>query len=75
MRLRDDRKVAGVCSGLARYLGVDATLIRILMVCLSIWPPFAGLIIYLVCWIVMPNERLALPPAHVVPPQAQPVTR
>jgi len=32
VRLRDDRMVAGVCSGVARYLGVDPTLVRLLAV-------------------------------------------
>ena len=62
-RPRDDRKIAGVCSGIARYLGVDVTLVRILTVVLAIWPPAVGLIVYLVCWIVMPQEPLLLPPA------------
>ncbi len=59
-RPRSDRKVAGVSAGLARYLGVDVTLIRILFIALSLWPPGVGLVIYVVCWIVMPNDRLLL---------------
>ena len=62
-RPRDDRKIAGVCSGLARYLGIDVTLVRILMLVFAIWPPGMGLIVYLVCWIVMPQDPLLLPPA------------
>ncbi len=62
-RLRDDRKIAGVCSGIARYLGIDVTLVRILTLVLAICPPGIGLIFYLVCWIVMPQEPLLLPPA------------
>ena len=61
-RPRDDRKIAGVCSGLARYLGIDVTLVRILMVALAICPPSGGLIFYLICWIAMPNDLLLLPP-------------
>ncbi len=59
-----ERSVAGVCAGVARYLGVDVTLIRILVVCLALWPPFLGLIFYVVCWIVMPTDALLLPPAR-----------
>jgi phage shock protein C len=55
--------VAGVCSGIARYLGVDVALIRILFICLALWPPCVGVIFYIVCWIVMPRDPLALPPA------------
>ncbi len=60
-RPRDDRKVAGICSGIARYLGVDVTLVRILAVVLAIWPPGVGLIVYIVCWFIMPNDPLLLP--------------
>jgi len=59
-RPRGDRKIAGVCAGIAQYLGVDVTLVRVLVVCLSIWPPAVGLIFYIVCWIVVPNEPLLL---------------
>ena len=68
-RPRDDRKLAGVCAGIARYMGVDVTLVRILMVVLAIWPPGVGLIVYIVCWFVMPNDPLLLPaPAQTAPP-------
>jgi phage shock protein C len=60
-RPREDRKIAGVCAGIARYMGVDVTLIRVLMIVLAIWPPAVGLIVYLVCWAVMPNDPLLLP--------------
>jgi phage shock protein C len=56
----DDKKIAGVCSGIARYLGVDVTLIRVLMTVLAIWPPGTGLVLYIVCWIVMPRDPLPL---------------
>lgn len=68
-RPRDDRKIAGVCAGFARYLGVDVTLVRLIMVVLAIWPVGLGLIGYLVAWMVMPNDplRLAPPAAHPEP--------
>src|SRR5579875_1849898 len=61
-RPRDDKKIAGVCSGIARYLGMDVTLVRVLMLVLALWPPGTGLLLYLVCWIVMPQDPLLLPP-------------
>ncbi|MBV8552775.1 MAG: PspC domain-containing protein [Acidobacteriaceae bacterium] len=61
-RPREGRKIAGVCAGIARYTGVDVTLIRILMVVFTFWPPGVAPIAYLVCWIVMPNDPLLLPP-------------
>jgi len=72
-RPRDDRKIAGVCAGIARYLGMDVTLVRILMLVFAIWPPCVGAIFYIVCWIVMPQDPLLLPPAtHVSEPQSAP---
>lgn len=58
---RDDVKIAGVCAGFARYLGIDVTLIRILWVILTIFSIGVGLIVYIACWTVMPKEALALP--------------
>ena len=64
-----DAKLAGVCAGFARYLGVDVTLVRILWIVLTIWPlPLLGIVAYIVAWIVMPKD-----PVPVVASQAQPV--
>jgi phage shock protein C len=59
-RPREDRKVAGVCAGFARYMGVDTTIVRIVTVLLAVWPPGVGLILYLLAWMVMPNDALRL---------------
>lgn len=61
-RSRDEKQIAGVCAGIARYFGLDVTLVRVLMVCLSFWPPGVGLIIYIVCWIVVPQDPMLLMP-------------
>ena len=55
-RSRLDRKVAGVCGGLAEYLGVDATPVRLLWLILTILPGafVGGLLAYIVAWIIMP---------------------
>src|SRR5438105_9560016 len=61
-RPRYDRKIAGVCSGFARYLGIDVTLARIIALVLLLWPvPFIGGLAYLIAWMVMPQDPLALP--------------
>jgi phage shock protein C len=74
-RPREDRKVAGVCAGLARYLGVDVTLTRIGMLALALWPPGVGFILYVVCWIAMPNDPLLIaPPARTFEAQNTPAT-
>ena len=54
-RSRTDRKLAGVCGGLAQYFNTDATLIRVLFVVLALLGG-PGLVIYLVLWIVVPEE-------------------
>ncbi len=59
-RPREDRKIAGVCAGFARYLGIDVTLVRIIAVILAVWPPGVGLIGYCIAWCVMPNDALRL---------------
>lgn len=56
-----DRKVGGVCAGVARYFGIDVTLVRILWLAITIWPPGVGLMAYIICWIVMPPDPRALP--------------
>jgi phage shock protein C len=54
-RSRTDRKLAGVCGGLARYLNMDPTLIRVLFIVLAVLGG-SGLVIYLAMWIIVPNE-------------------
>ena len=51
-----DALIAGVCGGLARWLGWDPTVVRILYVLVSIFSvAFPGLIVYLILWMVMPR--------------------
>lgn len=54
-RSRDDKKIAGVCGGIAKYFDVDSTLIRLLWVlfcCLG----GSGILAYIICAIVMNIE-------------------
>lgn len=54
----DDRKIAGVCSGIAEYFGWDATLVRIVYAVLSVFSAgFPGLILYLILWLVIPQKQ------------------
>jgi phage shock protein C len=53
-RSRTDRKIAGVCAGVANYLDLDTTLVRVVWL-LCLLGGF-GLIAYLVCWVLMPEE-------------------
>jgi len=51
-----DAPVSGVCGGIARYLGVDPTLIRVLAVIAMVLTFPAGPIAYAVLWAVIPQE-------------------
>lgn len=54
-RARKNRLLAGVCGGLAEWLGWDPTLVRILYVVVSACSvAFPGIIVYLILWILMP---------------------
>ena len=56
-RSRADRMVAGVIGGIAEYLGVDATLARVVFVILSIVSAaFPGLLVYLLLWVIVPEQ-------------------
>ncbi len=55
-RSRHHRMLAGVCGGLADWLGWSPTLVRILYVVVSIASAgFPGILVYLILWIAMPN--------------------
>jgi phage shock protein C len=54
-RSRANRTIAGVCCGLADYFGVDPTLIRVIFVVLNLLGG-AGIVLYLLLWIIVPNE-------------------
>lgn len=55
-RSSTDVMIAGVCSGLARYLGIDPTLVRLFFVLLGLAGGGIGFLIYLLLWIVVPVE-------------------
>ena len=53
-----DRKIGGVCGGLAEYLGVDPTLMRLLFVLLAILTAVVPMVVfYLLAWLLMPRRR------------------
>jgi phage shock protein C len=61
-RSRSDRVLGGVCAGLARYFNTDPLLIRLVFIVITL-AQGAGIVIYLVLWIVMPEEGLEAPAA------------
>jgi phage shock protein PspC (stress-responsive transcriptional regulator) len=63
-----DKKIAGLCGGIAEYLAVDPTLVRLVWLVATIcFPPL--LVGYIGAWIIVPKEppRLASPVASGVP--------
>lgn len=51
----NNRVVAGVCAGIAEWLGWDITLVRVIYLLLSILSAaFPGILVYVILWIVMP---------------------
>ena len=55
IRPREGRMVAGVCAGLGDYFGVDANLVRLIFAAVSVFGG-AGVLVYLVAWLVVPEE-------------------
>ncbi len=54
-RSNRDKMLAGVCGGLGEFLGLDPTLVRLVMVLLAILGG-PGIIIYLAMWIIVPPD-------------------
>ena len=51
-----DKKIAGVCGGIAEHYGLDSTLVRVIWVLLAFIVQGLPLIAYIVCWAVMPKD-------------------
>jgi phage shock protein C len=71
VRSRSDRKVAGVCAGLADYLDIDVILMRLLWAIGTIVSGiFPGFVAYVLAWIIVPEE----PEYRPVVATSQPIT-
>ena len=58
-----EKKICGVCAGLAEYLNIDVTVVRVLFVLLSLFTTgFPGLLVYVIMALVMPDEDDIHPP-------------
>jgi len=71
-RDKSNEMIAGVCSGIAEYLDVDATIIRLVFV-LFAFLGGGGLWIYLVLWVIMPEKPVTLTEVVEVQEKAAPV--
>jgi phage shock protein C len=54
-RSGDDRMLAGVAGGIARYLGADVTLVRVIIAALVLFTG-AGAALYLAAWLLIPAD-------------------
>lgn len=55
-KIEEGKKVDGVCGGLAEYLDVDVTLIRLIWAIVTLCTVGTGLLAYLICSILMPRK-------------------
>ena len=55
-RISDEAMIGGVCAGLARYFGLNRTVVRLLFLIGIPLPGFPALLIYAILWIVLPKQ-------------------
>ena len=55
-RSESDRLIAGVCGGIAQYFVIDPTIVRLVLVAFTLFGG-AGLLAYVVAWVMIPDER------------------
>lgn len=72
-RSATDRRIAGVCGGLADYFRLDPTLVRLLVVILAIYPGAVifGVLAYVIAWAIIPPAPVP-PPLHTAPSAPSP---
>jgi phage shock protein PspC (stress-responsive transcriptional regulator) len=61
-RSRTDKKICGVCGGVAKYFNIDPTLVRLGVALFTLFGG-CGLLVYIVCALVIPEEPAELPEA------------
>lgn len=59
-RSRSDKMLAGVCGGVAKMIGVDAAILRIILVAATLLGFGTGAVLYVAAWILMPEEDSAM---------------
>ena len=59
-RSRSDKMIAGVCGGVAKLIGVDAAILRIILVAATLLGFGTGAILNVAAWILMPEEDAAM---------------
>lgn len=56
LRSNNDRMIAGVCGGIGEYLGINPIIIRLLWAIFTLISLGAGIIAYILAWIIIPEE-------------------
>ena len=56
-RSKKNRIIAGVCAGMGEYLGIDVTVIRLLWILFTFLSIGAGILAYIIAWIILPEEK------------------
>ncbi|MEO6761089.1 MAG: PspC domain-containing protein [Candidatus Saccharimonadales bacterium] len=51
-----DRRIAGVCGGLAEYFGIDPVIVRVIAIILLLPGGLPGFVPYVILWIVVPDK-------------------
>lgn len=52
-----DKMIGGVCAGLAEYLDIDPTIVRIVWVLMVLFAGF-GILLYVILWLIMPKQQI-----------------
>jgi phage shock protein C len=61
IRPRANRVVAGVLAGFARHFGWDLMWLRVIFSLLTFFTGGTGFLVYIACWVILPEEQYALP--------------
>lgn len=57
LRRSDNKMIAGVCAGMAEYLGIEISLFRIFYLVFSVVSAaFPGTLVYIICWMIIPKK-------------------
>ena len=59
LTLSEHRMIGGVCGGIAEYLDIDPSLVRVIYAALTIFTCFSGFILYLILYWIIPNKYKA----------------
>lgn len=53
----NNKMIGGVCAGLAEYLDIDPTIVRIVWVLMVLFAGF-GILLYIILWLIMPKQQI-----------------